>query len=275
MFQRIRRHLTPSTAIAFVALVFAVTGGAFAATSNGGGSGAKATASTAQATAAKAKSKTKAGARGPAGPRGATGAPGAIGATGAVGPAGAAGPQGPAGANGAPGEKGERGETGAPGTPGTNGTTGFTKTLPKGATETGTFSFSAVNESEGLYAGVPISFSIPLEHSLGATEVHYVTLEEQEEENHKTPPAACLGKVEAPTAAEGNLCVYQGGNHIPKGTSLKYRKIGPPSAGSTPGIPVGAGASGAIVVFEYTGPGEERLEGEGDVQNGSWAVTAP
>ena len=41
MFSAIRKHLIPRTFMAFVALVFAMTGGAFAASSNGGGSGAK------------------------------------------------------------------------------------------------------------------------------------------------------------------------------------------------------------------------------------------
>jgi hypothetical protein len=36
MFQRVGKHLSPSTVIAFMALVFAFTGGAFAA--NNGGS---------------------------------------------------------------------------------------------------------------------------------------------------------------------------------------------------------------------------------------------
>ena len=94
MFQALRKHLTPSTFIAFVALVFAVTGGAFAAGSHGGGSPVQATASSGRvgsatplATSAKSKgkSKSKAGPRGPAGPKGATGA------TGPAGPAGATG----------------------------------------------------------------------------------------------------------------------------------------------------------------------------------------
>jgi hypothetical protein len=108
MFQAIRRQITPASVLALVALVFAVTGGAFAATGGGSGSGA----SHATLTASAAKKKTKAPARGPAGPRGATGA------TGAAGPAGSAGPAGPAGSAGG------KGENGAAGTNGTNGTNG-------------------------------------------------------------------------------------------------------------------------------------------------------
>ena len=81
MFRALRNHLTPSTAIAFVALVFAITGGAFAATgsvnnSGGGGSHGTLTASVAKK---KAKPKPKGGARGPAGPKGAPGATGPAG----------------------------------------------------------------------------------------------------------------------------------------------------------------------------------------------------
>ncbi len=116
MFKQLRRHLTPSTFIAFLALVLALTGGAFAAGSSGGsGAGSRATASTTLATAAKAKPKVKAGPRGPAGPAGKNGANGAN---------GAAGPQGPQGAPGAKGENGAaglKGEAGLPGTPGANG----------------------------------------------------------------------------------------------------------------------------------------------------------
>ena len=36
MLQRVRKHMNPATAIALLALVFALTGGAFAATGAGG-----------------------------------------------------------------------------------------------------------------------------------------------------------------------------------------------------------------------------------------------
>jgi hypothetical protein len=118
MFSALRKQITPTTVLAFVALVFAVTGGAFAATggsgSGGGGSSGgsgsnSATASvghsTTVATAAKskAKPKIKTGPRGPGGPagkNGTNGAPGATGPAGPTGPAGGAGPEGPAGTTG-------------------------------------------------------------------------------------------------------------------------------------------------------------------------------
>jgi hypothetical protein len=125
MFQQVRKHLNASTFIALLALVFAVTGGAFAASNHGGGSsGSKASVSTGArgvggnpiAIAAKSRPKAKTGPRGPAGPKGAAGATGPAGAAGAKGEngaAGATGPQGPAGNNG---EKGETGARGAAGT---------------------------------------------------------------------------------------------------------------------------------------------------------------
>ena len=72
MLSAIRRHLNPGTLIAFVALIFAVTGGAFAASgSSGGGTGGKGTArfarTTTLATTAKSKAKPKAK-TGPGGP---------------------------------------------------------------------------------------------------------------------------------------------------------------------------------------------------------------
>jgi Collagen triple helix repeat (20 copies) len=244
MFQRIRKHLTPSTLIAIIALVFAATGGAFAATGGTGGSGAsgaKASASvTPFATTAKAKKKAAPKpVRGPAGPKGATGA------TGAAGPAGPAGPAGAAGATGGTGNTGATGNTGTEGPPGTsvtnstlapgkggckeggaeftvgsskthacNGTTGFTETLPEGKTETGAWATTATDGSEGHANFAAISFVIPVEP---APTLEFVS--RWEEEGSKPPPnetepeekhhaTECPGTVEEPKAAEGFLCVY-------------------------------------------------------------------
>ena len=104
MFQRVRKHINPATILALVTLVFAITGGAFAATR--GSSHATLIATTAKA---KAKAKTKAGPRGPAGKNGAAGPAGPTGPTGPTGPAGlgGTGPQGPAGSAGPAGPAGE------------------------------------------------------------------------------------------------------------------------------------------------------------------------
>jgi hypothetical protein len=153
MLRRIRIHLTPGTAIAFIALIFALTGGAFAATGGGGsggrGSSPEATAAVTHATIAKKKKSTptgKPGPRGPAGPPGPAGAKGENGAAGVTGPAGPAG-AGTSGEKGIQGEKGPEGKQGPQGNPGTNGTTGFTKTLPPKATETGAWSLSIAGVS--------------------------------------------------------------------------------------------------------------------------------
>jgi hypothetical protein len=106
MLSAIRKQLNPATVMAFVALVFAMTGGAFAVTGHGGGSGSHATLT---ATVAKAKKKDKSAPGGKLGPRG------------PAGPAGSQGPAGPAGAQGSAGGKGENGTAGANGTAGTNG----------------------------------------------------------------------------------------------------------------------------------------------------------
>jgi hypothetical protein len=108
-------HITPSGVIAIIALIFALTGGAFAATGGGGSGGgsspAKATASVSRAQGGSGSSgqaiavtaKSSKGKTGPRGPKGATG------------PAGPAGKNGANGTNGAPGAKGETGPAGASG----------------------------------------------------------------------------------------------------------------------------------------------------------------
>lgn len=191
MLQTMRKHLTYSNVAATLALLFAITGGAFAAT--GGGSGnpsAKATASVSPATgrsevsdrviavAAKKKPKPKS-TRGPAGPAGKNGANGTNGTNGAT---GAPGEKGAAGANGSNGGEGKAGTsvtseaagseckaggtkfTSASGTShvcnGENGTTGFTETLPKGKTETGAWSIEYA--SNNMIQFTTISFPIPL-----------------------------------------------------------------------------------------------------------------
>ena len=138
MFQKLRKriHLTPSMFVAFIALVFATTGGAFAM--SGAQAGRAPSDTLAIAAKSKGKSKSKPGPRGPAGPKGATGATGAAGATGATGPAGANG-AGTPGATGNTGEKGESitGKTGPAGPQGKEGN--IQATLPSGKTETGSW----------------------------------------------------------------------------------------------------------------------------------------
>jgi hypothetical protein len=276
MFSRIRKHINSATVLAFVALIFAMTGGAFAVS---GGSGAKLTASGAwgsnSATAAKskAKPKTKAGPRGPAGKNGTNGTSGAPGATGPAGPAGPAG-AGTQGEKGIQGEKGVQGETGAPGT---NGTTGYTATLPSGATETGAWDFSVGPHVSTILT--PISFPIPLKTTLDASHVIYVGEEELFE---KIQPSACpgnwlsglehLNSIE-PKAAPGYLCVYEGVSM--RGGNIELIEEGTPNyrANALVRLPekifvTGAGPTGAMLEFKQAEAGEESHGW------GVWAVTA-
>ena len=207
MFHRARKRLTPSMLIALLALVFAVTGGAFAATSHGGSAPAKATANSSRASrhgslSLIAKSKAKTGPRGPRGLVGPAGKNGAPGATGPAGPAGAKGEAGAAGAAGASGvgvtstafsgAKGTcthgqggveissangttyvcngEGEEGNPGKEGSPWTAGGV--LPSGSTETGAWGAHFEGKAAGTVIS-PISFSIPLNEAL-VEKAHYV-----------------------------------------------------------------------------------------------------
>jgi hypothetical protein len=271
-----------------LALVFALTGGALAASGHGGGPNAKATVShgTLLATAAKAKPKAKTGPRGPAGPKGATGAIGPAGATGPTGPAGPAGAAGAKGENGTAGAQGKEGPAGKEGPSGKEGPEGEAgkagvihpgETLAAGASETGTWASPRfVNVAED-YGAAPISFPISLASTLAnygsGGHTHYVTSEEQ---TNKSGPetTACKGTVEKPEATAGNLCVYQGLTVIPvapvKVATFRISQILRP--GEAVGDNSGAGTTGALleIAYEASGPSGEAAE-----LDGSWAVTAP
>lgn len=239
MFARIRTRLTYANVAATLALVFAMSGGAYAAQHY-------LITSTKQISPKVLKSLK--------GQNGQNGATGPAGATGSTGPAGANGPAGPTGPQGPQGPQGEKGAAGAP------GTTGFTETLPKGKTETGTWGFSLVTTASSRpFVTAPISFTIPLANALDKEHVHYV---KREEEN---PPAACSGSAEEPTATKGNLCVYERLT-----TGVEPEKVYAPlvvAPGATYFSPPGAGRSGAVL---FLAP-EENASAFG---YGSWAVTA-
>jgi hypothetical protein len=228
MFSTLRNRFGIPGVISVIALVFAMLGGAYAASNDGGGG--KATAS------AKAK-------RGPRGPKGATGPAGPAGAQGPAGPAG------PVGANGANGEKGAtgtngtsvtvtneasnpsapcgipggikvksanpdafvcNGEDGAPGIDGSPWT--LDGTLPSGATETGVWSFSGIKNTEPpssypLFGALSsISFTIPLAAPLDSGHVVFVPTPAAAE---NPDPTHCAGSAASPSAVSGYLCVYE------------------------------------------------------------------
>jgi hypothetical protein len=294
MLTALRRRVTYTNVAMTLALVFAMTGGAYAA---------KKYLITSTKQISPKVLKQLAGKPGPAGPAGAQGPAGSP---------GPAGPQGPAGANG------KDGATGKDGAPGANGKSvkvvneapencaegGFTyevegsgkqdevcngakgvihpgETLPSGASETGTWATGPATTGPANVE-VAISFPIPLASELGeswvekenvANKVHYVYLNGLEEPREKiynwqtfapeeVAPTECIGSAREPTAEPGNLCVYEDAKaamETPVSNSV-FDVVGSNSA-------KGAAKVGSILQLASTGQGGRAW--------GSWAVTAP
>jgi hypothetical protein len=179
--QRLRKriHVSPATAIATLALVFAMTGGAYAA-------GKYLITSTKQISPKVLKALK--------GANGKNGAAGLAGAPGAQGPQGVAGAKGETGKEGAQGKEGVKGETGKDGVKGIQGIQGVKgeqgiqgiegkqgvihpgETLPSGATETGTWAIDQIpvgfEGEESVF--VSASFPIPLLAGFSFSHVHVV-----------------------------------------------------------------------------------------------------
>jgi hypothetical protein len=224
MFSRIRKRVTYANVAMTLALVFAMSGGAYAA-------GKYVITSTKQIS-----PKVLASLKGKAGAAGATGATGTAGPAGPAGPAGS-GAQGPEGKEG---KEGKQGEPGKEGKAGINGTTGFTETLPSGKTETGSWSYG-VGAKETVI--VPISFAIPLPEQLEEAQVHFVT--------ESNPSSDCEGTVDEPSAKPGNLCVYA------QATQGEFLGIFRPTFGIG-----GTGTGGALIAFTPT-VGSPEIQGFG------------
>jgi hypothetical protein len=200
MLNAIRRNLSPPTAIAVVALVFAMSGGAIAANHYAAGS---------------AEASKHGGKRGPRGPRGKQGPRGLQGPKGDVGPRGPAGPQG------------LKGDTGDPWTAG-----GF---LPSGASVGGTWVAGVGPEiAAGKGPAVAsISFGLPLK----APPTIVIVKKGEEGKEHAVE---CPGSVFFPKAAKGILCLYtaeetpslelKSATPSPFGAILTY--LGTPSTGN-------------------------------------------
>jgi len=230
MLSPIRNRFGIPGVISVIALVFAMLGGAYAASNDSGK--------------ADASAKAKRGPRGPKGP---------------AGPAGPAGPQGPAGAkgdNGANGDNGAPGKDGAPGAPGAPGADGKSPeiaaeinpgetdcggnggviysvegsgenaeicngkegkdgkegspwtaggVLPAGATEQGSFAIAGTTaDTNGLR--VPIGFALPLAGTMDATQVHF--FETLPPSNSECKPTTQTSNAATPRARAGELCVF-------------------------------------------------------------------
>ncbi len=223
MFSWIRRRATYANVAMTLALVFAMTGGAYAA---------KKYLITSTKQISPSVLKQLVGKAGPAGANGKDGAPGAqgpqgpAGANGKDGTNGADGKEGPAGPKGATGQTGPKGLEGSKGATGPTGPAGVINTegpLPEGKTETGAWAIGTVDvpETKGFafsVVGTAISFPIRLAEGLEAGQVHAVNDKGEELVGLEelVPSTACLGSVAAPSAAPGNLCVYYGAlSHTP------------------------------------------------------------
>jgi Collagen triple helix repeat (20 copies) len=222
MLSPLRNRFGIPGVISVIALVFAMLGGAYAASNDS--SGQKASAS------AKAK-------QGPRGPRGKPGP---------AGPAGPAGPVGPAGAKGDTGAAGANGQNGSPGAPGSNGVSVTSNalnvgddecefggsefkssnkttfacngeegpegpkgdpwsvggTLPANATETGVWG-TGFGRAEAAATNVyfPISFTVPLSEA-----PEPILIEATETSKPGCPGRGPGGNL--PKADPGKLCVY-------------------------------------------------------------------
>jgi hypothetical protein len=287
MFSGVRSRLSYANVVATFALVFAMSGGALAAS--------KYLITSAKQIKPSVLSSLK-------GKAGSAGAPGAAGPQGPAGPAGGQGPQGPQGPAGGPGGKGENGtsvtsaesanaiEGHCNGT--TSGGKGGSKfvsgsgttyacngkegspwtaggTLPSGKTETGTWGFATINELGPHFVNeagiVTVSFPIPLAAPLGEEKVHIINSNGMEinSSNEEVTPTECgsaIGvnvDVENPQAKPGSLCIYVG-KLVNVLTTDAYIE--------TPGrTALGAGVSGAVIPFVGEGPRQSAT--------GSWAVT--
>ncbi|HWM55231.1 MAG TPA: hypothetical protein VNO20_07575 [Solirubrobacterales bacterium] len=267
MLSTLRTRFGIPGVISVIALVFAMIGGAYAASD--GGSDESATAS------AKKSAKGPRGPRGPKGPTGPAGAPGPAGTQGAAGPQGEKGATGAAGSNGksivignaTAGEcptggktieaegsgvknkicNGAQGPEGPAGDPWTVG-----GTLPADAIETGSWSVTTATEAEpGIFEGrTLVSFPIPLSEARDTGKFLLVRKGEAAPESCDDGVEPAAGP-EHPEADTGFFCVF-----VAEGPSSPFPFVIPQKTGS-----VGAGISTAGAVLAVLSSANERISG--------------
>jgi Collagen triple helix repeat (20 copies) len=269
MFSAIRRRIrvSPATVIAGLALVFAMTGGAYAAKKYLITSTKQISPSVLKQLQGKAGLGGAPGVAGAQGAQGPAGSAGPAGSGGAKGETGAAGEKGVQGEKGATGPAGKEGKAGAAGVTGATGVSGFTSTLPSGETETGTWAVVAPLTTETAEIRVPISFPIPLAKGVaeGEEKAFFFTSEQVEDQAFGT--TGCKWELEDVNAKPestkpGVLCVFE-----QRGEKIKFVEFQDPgevfAAGYAP--------SGAYLFMEKETTGAVSTR----EAVGTWAVTAP
>ncbi len=257
MFSKIRKRFTYTNVTATLALVFMMTGGAYAANKYLITSTKQINPKVLKALKGNAGTKGAAGINGAQGTAGAQGPVGSEGKTGANGTNGTAGAAGKNGAQGATGAQGEKGATGATGPQGATGPTGSpwtpNSTLPKGATETGTWAVMMPTATPETVVYATVSFPIQVEN--GSITGHFLKALESTTE--------CPGTREEPKATEGNLCVWPAAE--PGTSHAEFITFVRPSQSGFPGID----PAGTMLAFEVASKATS-VEA-----HGQWAVTAP
>jgi hypothetical protein len=261
--------------VAAIALVFALVGGAYAASDGNPLASSSKGKQGKQGKPGKPGPAGPQGPQGPVGPQGPKGDPGAAGTNGtngedgesvklaAAGACAAGGTKltvgassqevcnGENGADGLDGEDGEDGEEGLEGSPWTAG-----GTLPSGSVETGTWAFNhsvekittevegnkeEITIGDGEQIRVPISFPIPLGAALAPEKIHI--------SSDADFATFCEGAVGAPKPVNsGELCIYENPQELVSGTSFeKACKLNEAAVN----CPTGGGASrpGAYLLF--------------------------
>jgi hypothetical protein len=267
-----RKRLSYSSIAATLALLFAMSGGALAATHYLITSTKQISPKVLQALKAKNGTNGTAGPAGPAGPSGTAGPAGPPGPQGSKGETGIAGKdgtgqQGERGPRGPQGEPGEPGSAGQPGTPGQDGKEGspwtVNGTLPAGKTEKGQWVISEEilkTEFKLSFPKTALSFPIPLSTTLVGPAENFIGPEEGEGEGkeRKPFPVGCKGNAAKPEAASGDLCVFAQFSD----PGIAFLGMLNAENGETEQI----GKTGALLIFLVSAEGPQEA-------HGSWAVT--